>query len=239
MTTISTSELRDRLDDPNLTIVDVRPLVAYNGWRRGAAVAAATCPAPSPSRSPGSISVDEVEIERLLDSKGVTAGRDIVVYGDSAAEAATFVTKLEHARHRGRPDLRGRRRRVGRRRVAAARPSPELRQAGRHRVAPRGPRRRAAGGGAHGQVPALPRQLRRARGVRRGAHPGRALPRHQLAGGPGRLEPPVAGGDHRGAARASASPTTRRSSCTAATPKVRPTRSGPAGAPARSPRRGR
>ena len=40
-------------------------------------------------------SVDEVEIERLLDSKGVTAGREIVVYGDSAAEAGTFVTKLE------------------------------------------------------------------------------------------------------------------------------------------------
>ena len=34
MSTISTTELRDRLDDPNLTIVDVRTLAAYNGWRR-------------------------------------------------------------------------------------------------------------------------------------------------------------------------------------------------------------
>jgi len=33
MTTISTTELRDRLEDPTLTIVDVRPLAAYNGWR--------------------------------------------------------------------------------------------------------------------------------------------------------------------------------------------------------------
>ena len=31
--TISTEELRDRLGDPALTIVDVRPLAAYNGWR--------------------------------------------------------------------------------------------------------------------------------------------------------------------------------------------------------------
>ena len=55
-------------------------------------------------------SVDEVEIERLLDSKGVTAGRDIVVYGDSATEAAAVRHQARDARHRGRPDLRGRRR---------------------------------------------------------------------------------------------------------------------------------
>ena len=30
---ISTTELRDRLADPSLTVVDVRPLTAYNGWR--------------------------------------------------------------------------------------------------------------------------------------------------------------------------------------------------------------
>jgi 3-mercaptopyruvate sulfurtransferase SseA len=30
---ISTVELRQRLTDPELTIVDVRPLTAYNGWR--------------------------------------------------------------------------------------------------------------------------------------------------------------------------------------------------------------
>ena len=30
---IDTTELRDRLGDPSLTIVDVRPLAAYNGWR--------------------------------------------------------------------------------------------------------------------------------------------------------------------------------------------------------------
>ena len=31
--TISTEELHDRLSDPDLTIVDVRPIAAYNGWR--------------------------------------------------------------------------------------------------------------------------------------------------------------------------------------------------------------
>ena len=51
------------------------------------------------------------------------------------------------------------------------------------------------------QVPAVPRQLRRPGGVRGGPHPGRALSRHQLARGPGRLEPPLAGGARGGALR--------------------------------------
>ena len=68
------------------------------------------------------------------------------------------------------------------------------------RVAPRPPRGRTPGGAAQRAVRALPRQLRRARGIRRGPHPGSALPRHELAGGPGRLEPPFAGG-HQGGPR--------------------------------------
>ena len=33
MSTITTAELAERLDDPKLTILDVRPIAAYNGWR--------------------------------------------------------------------------------------------------------------------------------------------------------------------------------------------------------------
>ena len=33
--TIRVNALRDRLGDPSLTVVDVRPLTAYNGWRLG------------------------------------------------------------------------------------------------------------------------------------------------------------------------------------------------------------
>ena len=32
-TPISAAELRDRLGDPDLTIVDLRPTAAFNGWR--------------------------------------------------------------------------------------------------------------------------------------------------------------------------------------------------------------
>ena len=92
--TISTDELRDRLGDPDLTIVDVRPLAAYNGWRlrheaRGGHV-------------PGAVSfpvawlrtVDAPEIERLLNSKRIEPGRSIVVYGYGPEDAVPLATHL-------------------------------------------------------------------------------------------------------------------------------------------------
>ena len=95
MTSLSTTELNDRLDDPNLTVVDVRPLAAYNGWRLEGE--------PRSGHIPGAVafpaawlgSVDEAEIERLLDSKGVIAGRDIVVYGYGTDDADALVAKLD------------------------------------------------------------------------------------------------------------------------------------------------
>ena len=144
--------------------------------------------------------VDEVEIQRLLDSKGVIAGREIAVYGDGDVDAAAFVTRLGSARHRRSQDPRGRGSGLGRRRGPAARAPAELRQARRHRLAPRGARRWPARGGPERPLPAVPRQLRGARGVRRGPHPGCPVPRHQLARGPGRLEPTLTRGDRRRAA---------------------------------------
>jgi thiosulfate/3-mercaptopyruvate sulfurtransferase len=91
--TITTTELRDRLLDPNVTVVDVRPIAAYNGWRlngeaRGGHIAGAVA-----FPSAWLHSVDQAEIEKQLEAKGVTADRDIVVYGDGL-EAAAFVAKL-------------------------------------------------------------------------------------------------------------------------------------------------
>ena len=51
--TISTEALAERLDDPDLTIVDVRPLAAYNGWRLEASRAAATSRARVAFPAPG------------------------------------------------------------------------------------------------------------------------------------------------------------------------------------------
>ena len=97
----------------------------------------------------------------------------------------------------------------------------------------------AAGRGpAERRRAAVPRELRCARGIRGRPHPGRALPRHELARDAGRLEPPVARRARRTRCGRSASPPTRRSSSTAGTRRAAPTRSGRAAGPARSPRRG-
>jgi 3-mercaptopyruvate sulfurtransferase SseA len=94
MTTISTNELRDRLQGPNLTVVDVRPLAAFNGWRlrgeaRGGHIQGAVA---FPVAWLGS--VDEAEIERLLDAKLITPDREVIVYGDGAEDAARFIDAL-------------------------------------------------------------------------------------------------------------------------------------------------
>jgi thiosulfate/3-mercaptopyruvate sulfurtransferase len=91
--TITTEELHGRLDDERLTIVDVRPLAAYNGWRlkgeaRGGHIRGAVA-----FPSAWLHSVDEVEIARLLETKGIVPGREIVIYGDGL-EAAAFSARL-------------------------------------------------------------------------------------------------------------------------------------------------
>ena len=102
---ISTDELRDRLGDPALTIVDVRPLAAYNGWRlRGEARGGHI---PGAVAFPGDWlrSVDAPEIERLLRSKGVEPGRSIVIYGDGPDDTVPLASHLLRERPRGRPQL--------------------------------------------------------------------------------------------------------------------------------------
>jgi molybdopterin synthase sulfurtransferase len=94
MSTITTAELREGLDDPRRTIVDIRPLASYNGWRlngeaRGGHVRGAVAFPAGWLRV-----VDEAEIRRLLDEKGITADREIIVYGDGGDDAAEFVAAL-------------------------------------------------------------------------------------------------------------------------------------------------
>ena len=71
--TISTSELVKQLENPGFSVMDVRPIAAYNGWpllgeTRGGHI-------------PGSISlplswtddIEDTNLKTLLQSKGLTA----------------------------------------------------------------------------------------------------------------------------------------------------------------------
>jgi 3-mercaptopyruvate sulfurtransferase SseA len=92
--TISTTELRDRLRDPALTIIDVRPLTGYNGWRLDGEARGGHIPGAVAFPSAWLTSVDGPEIRRILDEKGVVPGREVVVYGTHGDEAAAVADGL-------------------------------------------------------------------------------------------------------------------------------------------------
>ena len=92
--TIDTIELRARLEDPTLTIVDIRPLTAYNGWRVGDDVRGGHIPGAVAFPSAWLDSVDGPEIERQLTRKGIVAGQEIAVLGRDVDEASRFAGRL-------------------------------------------------------------------------------------------------------------------------------------------------
>ncbi len=93
--TISTAELAQRLDDPRVVIVDVRPIAAYNGWRlqgevRGGHIhGAVTCPQSWTEL------LGPDELQTLLASKGVVPEKWVVVYGYDRPSAEALVRHLE------------------------------------------------------------------------------------------------------------------------------------------------
>jgi thiosulfate/3-mercaptopyruvate sulfurtransferase len=92
--TIDTSELRERVGDPSLALIDVRPLAAYNGWRLNDEPRGGHIPGAAAFPIDWLQTVDEPEIARLLAGKGVAPDRDVVVYGVGADDASTLAQTL-------------------------------------------------------------------------------------------------------------------------------------------------
>jgi 3-mercaptopyruvate sulfurtransferase SseA len=98
-TTISTADLRERLTDPELTVVDVRSMAAYNGWPLRGEARGGHIPGAVVFPNAWLSSVDEAEVERLLKEKGIADGRTVVVYGDGPEDASAFKAALEDRGH--------------------------------------------------------------------------------------------------------------------------------------------
>jgi 3-mercaptopyruvate sulfurtransferase SseA len=98
---IATDQLRARLDDPNLVLVDVRPLYAYNGWRRADTERGGHLPGAVAFPGDWLQTVDTAEVARLFEAKGVVAGKDVVVYGDAPEDVRAVARRLERLGHRG------------------------------------------------------------------------------------------------------------------------------------------
>jgi len=93
--TIGTDELRRRLDERTLTVVDVRSLAAYNGWRRNGEARGGHIPGAVALPAAWLDLVEPTEVERLLDIKDVASARDVVVYGDRGDEAGAVGARLD------------------------------------------------------------------------------------------------------------------------------------------------
>src|SRR6267143_832727 len=91
---ISTRDLRDLLSDPDTTVVDVRPLAAYNGWRLDGETRGGHIPGAVSFPSAWLTSVDAPEIQRILAEKGVLASGRVVVYGAGNDDAEAVATAL-------------------------------------------------------------------------------------------------------------------------------------------------
>jgi molybdopterin synthase sulfurtransferase len=97
---ISLAELRQRLGDPHLTIVDVRPLPSYNGWRPRGAARGGHIPGAVAFPSAWLSSVDAPEVERLLRAKAILPGQEVVLYGDPG-DTKALETRLAKRGHEG------------------------------------------------------------------------------------------------------------------------------------------
>jgi len=92
--TITTADLREMVAAGTATVIDVRALPAYNGWRAG--------DEPHGGHVPGAVAfpirwldtVDEPEIARILREKGVVPGRTVVVYGSRVDDAERLAARL-------------------------------------------------------------------------------------------------------------------------------------------------
>jgi thiosulfate/3-mercaptopyruvate sulfurtransferase len=98
--TVSTAELGRRLTDPDLTIVDVRPLHAYNGWRPEGEARGGHIPGAVAFPSAWLTSIDDAEVVRLLHSKNIVPSREVVLYGGSD-DVAAFSRRLADLDHTG------------------------------------------------------------------------------------------------------------------------------------------
>jgi molybdopterin synthase sulfurtransferase len=98
---IATDALRQRLADPGFVVVDVRPLFAYNGWRRPDAARGGHVPGAVAFPSSWFESVEDEEIDRLLQAKEIVPTKDVVVYGDRPEDAEAVARRLAGLGHSG------------------------------------------------------------------------------------------------------------------------------------------
>lgn len=94
---ISTRELHRQLIEGAVTVVDARPLAAFNGWRLRGEARGGHVPGAVAVPAAWLGSVDSVELERILRTSGLVHDRPIAVYGYGAEDATPLAAHLVEA----------------------------------------------------------------------------------------------------------------------------------------------
>jgi thiosulfate/3-mercaptopyruvate sulfurtransferase len=96
-TVITTDELRSRLGDTDLALVDIRPLAAYNGWKLRGEARGGHIPGAVAFPTRWLTLVDDERLAQVLADKGIVAGKTVVLYGDTPGQGADLRAKLAEA----------------------------------------------------------------------------------------------------------------------------------------------
>jgi molybdopterin synthase sulfurtransferase len=94
---MTTEELRERLDDPALAIVDTRPLHLYNGWRAEGAARGGHIPGAIAFPAEWERLLDDADLGDVLVTKGVTTDKEVVLYGDDAPALEARLSALGYS----------------------------------------------------------------------------------------------------------------------------------------------
>ncbi len=91
---VSAADLHASLAATDLTILDTRPLAAFNGWRLAGEARGGHIPGAVAFPVDWLLSVDEPEVRRLLVEKGVVPAKRVVVHGHGPGDADEVAERL-------------------------------------------------------------------------------------------------------------------------------------------------
>ena len=93
-TTIDPTELLKRLDEPDLRVIDARPLAAFNGWRLRGEARGGHVPGAGAIPAGWLARLGDAELQALAEEHGLAGAAAIVVYGYDDIDARGLVDRL-------------------------------------------------------------------------------------------------------------------------------------------------
>ena len=91
---VTADELLARLGEPDLHLIDLRPLAAYNGWRLGGEARGGHIQGAAAFPIQWLRRLSDIDLQAALTARGVVADDTIVVYGHEPSDADAFELRL-------------------------------------------------------------------------------------------------------------------------------------------------